>query len=154
MQQPKPGLALVLVIAACGDGGAVMTEGTGSATTGGEATGSPTGASTGSEGTTGTEPAPALPVEAPALPVEAPAPDPVAAPPIAAAPSAAPVAAPPVIPPPPGPEPAEPLEDVSEDMVEETAPASDPLWPMGAAIAGGLALVAVIALARRPRATT
>ncbi|MDC0716458.1 hypothetical protein [Nannocystis bainbridge] len=111
------------------------------------------GADTGcSEGTIGTEPAPALPVEAPALPVEAPAPDPVAAPPIAAAP--APVAAPSVIPPPPEPEPAEPLEDVSEDMVEETAPATDPLWPMGAAIAGGLALVAVIALARRPRATT
>lgn len=52
MQQPKLGLALLAALAACGDGGANMTEGTGSTGTGGpdsgDSTAGPTSAPTGS----------------------------------------------------------------------------------------------------------
>ncbi|WAS94137.1 hypothetical protein [Nannocystis punicea] len=80
-------------------------------------------------------------------PAEAPAVDLVAS---APAPAPAPVAPAPASPL--EPEFAAPGEDVPEDMDEEAAPTSDPAWPLGAAIAGGLALVVVVALTRRARA--
>ncbi|MDC0666157.1 hypothetical protein [Nannocystis radixulma] len=126
-------------------------------------------------------PAPRLPVsddpvEPPASPTadETAGSEPQAAPPAAGTSTADPVAsaqgtgtAGPVVSPPasspapvsspaPSPSPAEseiaaPGEDGPEDMDEEPPPTSDPAWPLGAAIAGALALVVIVALTRRPR---
>ncbi|WAS93243.1 choice-of-anchor Q domain-containing protein [Nannocystis punicea] len=52
MQQLKLGLAFLAALAACGDSGAVMPEGTGSGDPSGSPTGEPTSAPTGSDGTT------------------------------------------------------------------------------------------------------
>lgn len=108
------------------------------------------------DATTGTPPADATsgtpPADAPAE-----APQPVEAPPPEAPPPAAPAAppAPPATPAEPIAEPADApslATDVPEDISVEPESLAGRAWPLGAAIAGGLALIAIVALARRPRA--